>query len=152
MTRRSIKLHSSKRFARRRIPRSLISENGSAPVDFLVVVIGSSAFTIIALSLCFAGFLRVKATDALADAARFAMTADMASSPVESSLSVVRERFCATIGEWPVRIRLTDLRVEDWWTASENRGIAVRARFAVPGFEWLGASQQVSVHAASELN
>ena len=121
-------------------------------MGFLVVVIGSSAFTLLALALTFAGFLKVKAADALADAARFAMTADIAASPVDAASSVVENRFRATIAEWPVRIRLADLKVEDWRIAAEHRGIAVRASFAVPGFEWLGASQQVRVHAASELN
>lgn len=132
--------------------RRLAADSGAAAVDFLVVAVGASLFTLIALAIVFAGFMRVKATDAVAEAARFAMAADIDGVGAVSISTMVQSKLQASIGAWPVRINLAEVTVQDWALASAKRGIAVTASFSVPGLEWLGASQKVSAHAASELN
>lgn len=130
----------------------LAADSGAAALDFLVVAVGASLFTLIALAIVFAGFMKVKASDAVAEAARFAMAADMDVAGAASVTTMVQSKLQAVVGAWPVRFNLAEVKVEDWALASAKRGIAVTARFSVPGLEWFGASQRVSAHAASELN
>lgn len=130
----------------------LKADDGAAAVDFLVVAVGASVFTLIALAIVFAGFMKVKATDAVAEAARFAMAADIDGAGSVSVTSMVQSKLQATVSAWPVRLKLAEVTVQDWALASAKRGIVVTARFSVPGLEWFGASQRVSAHAASELN
>jgi hypothetical protein len=96
--------------------------------------------------------MRVKATDAVAEAARFAMAADIDGAGSLSTTAKVESHLQATVSSWPVRISLSEVTVNDWNISPTNRGIAVTARFGVPGLEWISASQKVSAHAASELN
>ena len=116
------------------------------------MAVGASVFTLIALAIVFAGFMKVKATDAVAEAARFAMAADIDGAGSVSVTTMVQSKLQATVGAWPVRLNLEEVAVQDWALASAKRGIAVTARFSLPGLEWLGASQKVSGHAAAELN
>lgn len=145
-------MRSSSSTAAARWQRRVIEDVGAAAVDFLVVAIGATLFTLISLAIVFAGFMKVKATDAVAEAARFAMAADLDGVGPLPASTIVQAKLQATVGAWPVRINLADVTVQDWVLASPKRGIAVTARFSVPGLEWFGASQTVSAHAASELN
>lgn len=130
----------------------MVNQGGSAAVDFLVVAAGASLFALVALAIVFAGFMKVKATDAVAESARFAMAADIDGQGAIPVTSTVQSQLQTTVAAWPVRLNLVEVTVQDWVIATTRRGIKVTARFTVPGLEWAVAGQTVSAHAASELN
>lgn len=135
--------------------RAISRDEGSAAADFVFVAIGSVLICLTGLALTFAGFMKIKALDAVAAAARYAMLADNVSA---DKSQLVSQRILDEAGNWPVRLKMTDLKVAPWTLtyqsglATPQGGIQVIATFEPIGLECLGISQVVSSHAASESN
>ena len=141
--------------------RAFAKDDGSAVLDFVITAIGGLALTAVALAITVTGFVRVRAIDSLADAARYAMLAD---SDPAAVTALVAARLAEQSANWPIKLEATELQVKPWAptagagsTASAGStaaagGVEVTARFRAIGLEWLGFSEVVHAHAASENN
>ena len=135
--------------------RAIANDDGSAVLDFVVAAIGGLVLTAVALAITVTGFVRIRAIDSLADAARYAMLAD---SDPAAATALVAARLAEQSANWPIRLEATELQVNPWMPATSSGstaaagGVEVTARFRAIGLEWLGFSEVVHAHAASENN
>ena len=141
--------------ASNRRARAVAADDGSAVLDFVIAAIGGLALTAVALAITVIGFVRIRAIDSVAEAARYAMLAD--ANPIDA-IALVSARLAEQSANWPIRLETTELQVNPWMptdssgSLAEAGGVEVTARYKAIGLEWLGFSEVVHAHAASENN
>ena len=122
------------------------TERGSAPAAFIAAALGAICFAGVSSALVLAGFMRVKATDAVAELARYAMAAD---SQVTDAAQL-RTLLIAATQDWPIRLTPVEITAQNWTPrttagqpANTVSGLKLTVTFAPFWHDWLNVTQVV---------